>query len=76
MSNVVLEENLDAEDTIETLEQIITIANALQDSQDAVMKRTAKIAMKILRGTAAALPPNATMVNLCNQLPSLITKIF
>ncbi|MDJ0899368.1 MAG: COR domain-containing protein [Xenococcus sp. MO_188.B8] len=76
LHNTVLKENLEKEDKEETLEQIQAIAEALQDSQDGVMKKTAKIAMKILRGTAAALPPSASMVNICNQLPDLISKIF
>ncbi len=60
----------------EALEQINEIAEALQDSQDGVMKKTAKTAMKIWQGTAAALPPSAAMVTICNQLPDLISKIF
>ncbi len=76
LQNAVLEEDLDDEEKEETLEQIQAIAEALQDSQDGVMKKTAKKAMKMLRGTAAALPPSAAMVNICNQLPDLIGKIF
>lgn len=72
----VLEAKLDAEDREDTLEQIKAIAEALPNSQDSATKKTAKQAMKIIRGTAAALPPSAAMVSICNQLPDLISKIF
>ena len=52
------------------------IASSLSNSQDGTVKKTAKRAMKVLRGTAAALPPSAAMVTICNQLPDLISKIF
>ncbi len=80
-----METDLDEEDKAESLEQIkaITqclaeseIASSLQNSQDGAVKKTVKTAMKLLRGTAAALPPSAAMVTICNQLPDLIDKIF
>ncbi|MEM7554867.1 MAG: COR domain-containing protein [Cyanobacteria bacterium P01_A01_bin.84] len=74
--SAVLESNLDEEETEETFEQIQEIAEALKNSKDGIMKKTAKRAMKMLRGTAAALPPSAAMVTICNQLPDLINKIF
>jgi len=52
------------------------MAIALQNSQDTTMKRTAKTAMNMLRGIAADLPPTASMVTICNQLPDLIGKIL
>ena len=76
LQNTVLEANLDEEEIEETLEQIQVIASSLTNSQDGAVKKTAKKAMKILRGTAAALPPSAAMVTICNQLPDLISKIF
>ena len=76
LQSAVLEANLDEEETEETLEQIQVIAKALQNSQATGVKKIAKNAMKMLRGTAAALPPSAAMVTICNQLPDLIAKIF
>lgn len=76
LQTAVLETELDTEDREDTLEQIKAIAEALPNSQDGATKKTAKQAMKILRGTAAALPPSAAMVTICNQLPDLISKIF
>ena len=76
LQTAVMKAELDEEDREDTLEQIQIIAKALQDSQDGAMKKTAKTAMKMLRGTAAALPPSAAMVTICNQLPDLISKIF
>ncbi len=71
-----MQAELDDEDKEESLEQIKAIASSLTNSQDGAMKKTAKTAMKVLRGTAAALPSGAAMVTICNQLPDLISKIF
>ena len=76
LQTAVMEAELGEEDREDTLEQIQAIAKALADSQNSAMKKTAKTAMKMLRGTAAALPPSAAMVTICNQLPDLISKIF
>ncbi|MGK7893497.1 MAG: COR domain-containing protein [Xenococcus sp. (in: cyanobacteria)] len=76
LQSAVLEANLDEEDKEDTLEQIQLIASSLTNSQDGSVKKAAKKAMKLLRGTAAALPPSAAMVTICNQLPDLISKIF
>ena len=76
LQTAVLVAELDGEDKEDTLEQIKAIAEALPNSQDDAVKKTAKQAVKILRGTAAALSPSAAMVTICNQLPDLISKIF
>ena len=76
LQTAVLETELEEDDQQDTLEQIQAIAESLQNSQDDAVKRTAKKAMKMIRGTAAALPPSAAMVTICNQLPDLISKIF
>ena len=49
---------------------------AYPHSQDSVMKKSAKRAMTMLKGIATVLPPGASFVTICNQLPELITKIF
>jgi len=76
LQTAVMKAELDEEDCEDTLEQIQAIAKALENSQNDAMKKTAKTAMKMLRGTAAALPSSASMVTICNQLPDLISKIF
>lgn len=76
LQTAIIESELNQEDQEDTLQQIQAIAQALQNSQNGTMKKTAKSAMKMLRGTAAALPPSAAMVTICNQLPDLISKIF
>ncbi|MGK7937166.1 MAG: YiiD C-terminal domain-containing protein [Xenococcaceae cyanobacterium] len=76
LQTAVLETELDKEEKAESLEQIQTIVSSLSNSQDGLVKKTVKTAMKLLRGTAAALPPTASMVTICNQLPDLIDKIF
>ena len=58
------------------LKKIQVIASSLTNSQNGTVKKAAKKAMKLLRGTAAALPSSAAMVTICNQLPDLISKIF
>ncbi len=76
LQTAVLETDLDNEDKEEALAQIKAIAQALQNPQDAATKKTAKKSMRVLRGIAAALPPTASMVTICNQLPQLIGQIF
>ncbi len=76
LKNAVLEEDLDEEEKEDCLEQIQKIEKALQNTQEAKNKKTAKKAMKMLRGPAADLSSNAAMVTVCNQLPDLIAKIF
>ena len=53
------------------------IASSLNNPQDGVVKKTVKQAMRILRDIITnALPPTASMVTICNQLPELINEIF
>ena len=76
LQTAVLETEIDEEEKAESLEQIQKIASSLNNSQDGVVKKTATTAMKLLRGTAAALPKGAAMVTICDRLPELIEKIF
>ncbi len=76
LQTAVLETELDEEEKEESLEQIKAIADSLTNSQDGAMKKAAKRAMKVLRGTAAALPPGAALVTICDKLPELISQIF
>ena len=76
LQTAVMEAELDEEEKEESLDQIKAIASSLTNSQDGAMKKVAKRAMKMLRGTAAALPPGAALVTICDKLPELISKIF
>ena len=76
LQNTVNQEDLDSEEKSEFLEEIQTILDALQDSQNDSIKKKAKKAMRMLRGIAANLPSNSTTVTICNQLPDLIAKVF
>ena len=76
LQTAILATKLNEEDKAESLEQIQKIASSLTDSQDGAVKKTVKTAMKLLRGTAAALPKGSAMITICNQLPELISKIF
>ena len=76
LQTAVLEAELDEEEKAESLDQVQKIASSLNNSQDGVVKKTVKQAMKLLLRTAAALPKGAAMVTICNQLPELIEKIF
>ena len=76
LKTAVLAAELEEEEKAESLEQIQKIASSLNNSQDGTVKKTAKTAMKLLRGTAAALPKGAAMLTICDRLPELIEKIF
>ncbi len=76
LQTAVMEAELDEEEKEESLEQIEAIASSLTNSQDGAMKKAAKRAMKMLRGTAAGLPSGAALVTICDKLPELISKIF
>ena len=49
---------------------------SLQNPQDTAVKKSAKRAMRVLRGIAADLPSDADMVAICNQLPDLMGQVF
>jgi hypothetical protein len=53
------EEKLSNNDKVEALEQVKTLAEAGIDPESSSLKRSAKTAMKILRGTVASLPEAA-----------------
>ena len=76
LQHVVLQTELEDEDKEDTFQQIKAIASCLTNSPDNAAKKTVKRGMKMLRGTAAALPPSASMVTICNQLAELISNIF
>jgi hypothetical protein len=56
------------EDKVEALEQVKTLAEAGQDPEDSRLKKSAKTAIKVLKGTAASLPDVTTFVQECTKL--------
>jgi len=68
--------NLPQEDKAEALEQVKALAEAGKSPQEGVMQKTAKTAMKILKGTVASLPTTATLVEACSKLLPLISKFL
>ncbi|KAM3097390.1 pentapeptide repeat-containing protein [Phormidesmis sp. 146-12] len=61
-------------DKTEALEQIGTLAKAGENPQDSTLKKLAATSVKILKGTVAALPSTATIVEACSKLLPLISK--
>ena len=70
------EANLDDEDKAEALEQVQTLAEAGQNPKDGAMKKLAKKATTMLKGIVSGLPDAAKLVEACNKLIPLITKLF
>ena len=54
--------DLDNDDKAEALEQVGALAEVGKNPSDGVMKKAAKTAMKILKGTAASLPTATKLV--------------
>lgn len=70
------ENNLSDEDKAEALKQVITLAEAGKNPQELSNQRSAKTAMKILKGTVASLPRGASLVENCDRLLPTIAKIL
>lgn len=68
--------NLNQEDKAEALEQVKTLAEAGKSPQEGAIQKTAKTAMKILKGTIASLPTTATLVEAGSKLLPLISKLL
>lgn len=68
--------NLDEEDKAEALEQVKTLAEAGKNPKEGAMQKTAKTAMKILKGTISSLPGAATLVEASGKLLPLISGIL
>lgn len=70
------EPELNNEDKSEALIQVGTLAEASQRPEDNLLKKSAKTAMKILKGTAASLPHATKLVEEFNKLlPSIATLL-
>jgi uncharacterized protein YjbI with pentapeptide repeats len=70
------ETNLSDEDRDEALEQLKTLAEASENPQEASTQKSAKTAMKILKGTVASLPSVATLAEACTKLLPIIAKFL
>ncbi|HEY9737637.1 MAG TPA: pentapeptide repeat-containing protein [Trichocoleus sp.] len=67
---------LPEEDKAEALEQVKTLAEASHKPEDGPLKKSAKTALKILKGTAAALPDATALVEGFNKLlPAIATLL-
>lgn len=74
--SVEAEPELKPEDKAEALEQVKVLAEAGLNPQEGRMKKLAGTAIKILRGTIASLPSAASLVEACNKLLPMITKLL
>jgi uncharacterized protein YjbI with pentapeptide repeats len=70
------ETNLTAEDKAEALEQVKALAEAGKNPQEGAMQKSAKTAMKILKGTVASLPIAATLYEACQKLLPAIAQLL
>jgi len=70
------ESALNIEDKADALEQVKVLAEAGQKPRESTMQKGSRNAIKILRGTAAALPPAAEMLKACNTLLPTIAKLL
>ncbi len=70
------ENDLPQEDKAEALEQVKVLAEAGKNPQEGTMQKMGKTAIKILKGTAAGLPSAAKLVEECNKLLPLISKLL
>jgi uncharacterized protein YjbI with pentapeptide repeats len=68
--------NLSEEDKAEALEQLKALAEAGKNPQEGAMQKTAKTAMKILKGTIISLPSAASLVEACNKLLPAIASLL
>ncbi len=69
-------EELDDQNKAEALDQVKDLAEAGKNPQDGAMKKAAKTAMTMLRGTVAAIPTATKLLSECNKLLPEIAKLF
>lgn len=68
--------SLDEEDKAEALEKLKDLANAGKNPSDGAMKKLARTAIKVLKGTVVGLPATAKLVEASRKLLPLISKFF
>jgi hypothetical protein len=62
------------EDKVEALEQVQSLAVAGKNPQDSSLQKTAKLAIKILKGTIVSLPDTSNLVEVCAEVLPLVVK--
>lgn len=70
------EQNLSEDDKQDALEQVKELAEAAQNPNDAEMKNKAKKADRMLGRIISAVPQATKLLEFCNYLLPLITKVF
>lgn len=70
------EPSLSVEDKADALEQVKVLAEAGQKPGESTTQKVARNAIKILRGTAAVLPPAAEMLKACNTLLPTVARLL
>ncbi|NEQ85551.1 MAG: hypothetical protein F6K26_37225 [Moorea sp. SIO2I5] len=68
--------DLNDEDKTEALEQVKILAEVGNNPNDEAMKKKAKTAIKILKGTVSGLPNVAKLADSCSKLLPLITNLL
>jgi hypothetical protein len=63
-------------DKAEALEQVKVLAEAGKNPQEGAMQKMGKTAIKILKGTITGLPNATKLVEECNKLLPLISKLL
>jgi len=67
---------LSPEDKAEALEQVKALAEAGKKPEDGLLRKTAKTAVKILKGTVASLPDTAKLAEACSKLLPIIISLL
>jgi hypothetical protein len=70
------ESNLSSDDKIEALEQVKILAEVGQNPSDSIMQKSAKTAVRVLKGIASELPTATKLIEGLNSLLSEISKLF
>lgn len=70
------ETDLSPEDKVEALEQVKILAEAGKKPDDGVLRKTAKTAVKVLKGTVASLPDAAKLAEACGKLLPIIISLL
>jgi hypothetical protein len=68
--------NLSADDKAEALEQVKALAEAGQSPKEGPMQKTAKTAIRVLKGMITELPAVATLVDASQKLLPAIAQLF
>lgn len=76
LQNTINQENLDNDTKSDFLDEIKVILDALPNSQNDFIKKQANKSIRALKRIADDLPSNSATVNLCTQIPDLITQVF